>query len=195
MGVADSQRRHEDDLTLFQLPDECRDYFEHAANSGLGRSAREYWESALAGESDFGGPIMLERVVGALISAHPPSNEETRTAEVRLRDAISAIVGSPLPLTNARNDDHLLREMIDIIEWDELPDDRLRSVARTVLSQHPPTATEESAVRRLVGKYKALRRGRSQLSSGVDDLDAFAQYRALHYVQKALAAIGIPTKI
>lgn len=194
MGAPDSQLRHDDELLLLQLPDECRDHFQAAADSGLARSAEEYWQSTLAGKSDHGISIMLEKLVAGLIAAHPASKDEKRTPELRLRDAVSAITGLPLRASNARDDDSLLREMTEVVEWDELPDNRLRAIARSLLSNQPPVGSEESAVRRLVSKYKAQRRKKSLLASGVDDLDAIAQHRALLYVQKALAAIGIPSR-
>lgn len=195
MDASNSQQPHEDQSLLWWIPDECYESCEAAARSGLAPSPQEYWEWSLRGESSYGVAIMLEKLIAGIIRAHPASKDEKRNPEARLRDALSAIGGTPLRGSNARDDDDLLREMIETVEWDNLPDKKLRAIARTLLADRPRVdSEEESAVRRLVGKYKAYRENKLRVASDVDPLDSRAQHQALLYVQKALAAIGIPSK-
>jgi hypothetical protein len=186
-------RDEADLIPLLRLPDECREFCEGPVAAGLARSGQEYWEVILGSSNRHGEATMLEMLVAALVAGHAPAKTESRSEADRFEDAMSSILGRPLTRTNERSDKAALVELAEHV-WPETDDSELRQFARTVVkSRRLGAAEEESVIRRLVRKYKANCDHLIGDANGIDYLDAALRHRALRFLRKALAAVGIPT--
>ena len=183
---------------LYQMPEVAREVGEGAVNAGLAKSPEQFW-GTLCEPSRRPGQVerVLERLVRALIAGYPARKREIRNDEARVREAVNAIVGtSRRDSANDKDDREILAELALHANDPEFQESDLRSIARTILRRRgSERALEESAVRRVVGKFKSARDRADDAARNVDDMAEILENIALKEVLSLLASVGVQSRI
>lgn len=194
--LSSNARQHDENIqSLFRMPGQYEEFCQAAVNAGLARDTQEYWKACLDQEGDQlpSGSHFLERLIALVIRAYPPSKDDDRSDQVRLRGALNAILGrSRYDASNTVDDDEVLRELAWQASDHNFDERKLREITRTLISgRNFGGGTEESAVRRIVNKFKTdqetVRRALSSEDLFRDDLHAMV----LRDILQLLASVGV----
>jgi hypothetical protein len=197
MGTSTHEEKPPEALhRLFVLPEQYRENCEAAADSGLARSAQEYWTACVVETYDDApsGSRFLEILISSIILAYPPQKNDLRSNSARVREAMNAIFGRyKRDDKNDYDDSEYLRELVEHERGDGFEERNLRKITRKLISSQRQDADEESIVRRIVRKYRTEP---DTVNRALRDDDRFRDgqlYRVFADVASLLASVGVRT--
>lgn len=197
MGTSSSRNERPNLLyPLYDLPEQYRENCDAAAESGLARSAQEYWTACVVETYD-GAPTgsrFLEFLLSAVILAYPPEKDDLRSNSTRLREAMNGIFGRhKRDDKNDYDDSEYLRELVEHAREDGFEDRSLRKITRKLIAGRTHGADEESVVRRIVKKF---RNEPETVNCALRDEDYFRDmllHRVFEDAASLLASVGVRT--